>query len=100
MAMARIVPFATNGHLYVGISDFKDGSIPKLKYSAKDARDFREFLIKKANFSPDHIRLLVNQDATRMRIMTELGDKFLPRVVQPDDLVVLYFSSHGSSIQC
>ncbi len=82
--------------LVVGISDFKDGSIPKLKYSAKDARDFREFLIKKANFSPDHIRLLVNQDATRMRIMTELGDKFLPRVVQPDDLVVLYFSSHGS----
>ncbi|MDX2107722.1 MAG: tetratricopeptide repeat protein [Candidatus Melainabacteria bacterium] len=82
--------------LVVGISDFKDGSIPKLKYSAKDARDFREFLIKKANFQPDHVRLLVNRDATRMRIMTELGDKFLPRVVQPDDLVVLYFSSHGS----
>jgi len=82
--------------LVVGISDFKDGTIPKLKYSAKDARDFREFLIKKANFQPDHVRLLVNRDATRMRIMTELGDKFLPRVVQPDDLVVLYFSSHGS----
>lgn len=89
-------PIRDKWALVVGISDFKDGTIPKLKYSAKDARDFREFLIKRANFQPDHVRLLVNRDATRMRIMTELGDKFLPRVVQPDDLVVLYFSSHGS----
>lgn len=82
--------------LVIGVSDFKDGTIPKLKYSAKDARDFRDFLVKKANFSPDHVRLLVNKDATRMRIISELGEKFLPRVAQEDDLVVIYFSSHGS----
>ncbi|MCA9819108.1 MAG: caspase family protein, partial [Cyanobacteria bacterium HKST-UBA01] len=28
--------------------------------------------------------------------LSELGSKFLARVVKPDDLVVLYFSTHGS----
>lgn len=79
----------------VGISKFQDSSIPQLKYPAKDAKDFYDYLVTTGNFKPDHIRLLLNQDGTRERIMTEVGD-FLPRVVHKDDLVVFYFSSHGS----
>ncbi len=79
----------------VGIGKFQDPTIPKLKYPAKDAKDFYDYLVTTGHFAPDHVRFLLNEDGTRERIMTEVGD-FLPRVVKPDDLVVFYFSSHGS----
>lgn len=89
-------PIEDKWALVVGISKFQDGTIGKLKYSAKDAKDFAEFLISKCNFKRDHVRLLLDEKATQRRILEELGDTFLPRVVDPNDLVVFYFSSHGS----
>ncbi len=83
--------------LIVGISEFEDKRIPRLKYSAKDARDFRDFLVKECNFAPDHVRLLLNEKATERRVSSELGNRFLARVAKPSDLTVLYFSTHGSS---
>ncbi len=81
--------------LVIGISKFQDASI-NLKYSAKDATDFYNYLIKEAHFQPDHIRLLLDDKATRANILTTLGDNWLNRVAGPDDLVVFYFSGHGS----
>lgn len=81
--------------LVVGISEFQDPSM-NLKYPAKDAKDFRDYLINEANFAPDHVRLLTNEKATKVNILTELGDKWLPKVALPNDLVVIYISSHGS----
>ncbi len=81
--------------LIVGISKFKDSSI-NLKYSAKDARDFYNFLIREGNFAPDHVKMLINEEASRENILSALGDKWLPRVANPNDLVVIYISSHGS----
>jgi uncharacterized caspase-like protein len=82
--------------LIIGISDFQDKSL-NLHYPAKDARDFSDFLVKEGNFAKDHVKLLVNQDATRANILSALGDKWLPHVANPDDLVLIYISSHGSS---
>jgi len=81
--------------LCVGISNFKDTSI-NLKYSAKDATDFRDFLIAKGNFKPDHVKLLVDESATRQNLIDQLGDGWLANHVKPDDLVMVYISSHGS----
>jgi uncharacterized caspase-like protein len=85
--------------LIVGIGQFQSPNIPKLKYAAKDARDFREFLIREANFAPDHVRILTDEKATQRRVLSELGSKFLARVAKPDDLVLLFFSTHGSPAQ-
>lgn len=82
--------------LIVGISNFQDNKL-NLKYPAKDAKDFNDYLLKEGNFAPDHVKLLVNEQATRANILSELGDKWLPRVANPDDLVVIYISSHGSA---
>ena len=82
--------------LIIGISEFADKNL-NLHYPAKDAKDFAEFLVKEGNFSKDHVKLLVNQDATRGNILSALGDKWLPHVANPDDLVLIYISSHGSS---
>lgn len=89
-------PIRDKWAVIIGVGKFKDSSIHTLKYPDKDARDFYNFLITQAHFAPDHVRLLLNEDATRTRILTELGDKFLPRVAKPDDLIVVYYSSHGS----
>ena len=85
--------------IVVGISKFEKPSVPPLKYSAKDARDFYDYLIKEANFQPDHVRLILDEKATRRRILSELDNMFLGRVARPDDLIVLFFSTHGSPAQ-
>lgn len=77
--------------LIVGIGDFNSDKIPKLKYATKDARDFYNYLIKEANFAPDHVRILLDGKATQRRIMSELGSKFLARLARPDDMIVLFF---------
>ncbi|MBX3073117.1 caspase family protein [Candidatus Obscuribacterales bacterium] len=92
-------PIRDKWALVIGITDFQDPDIPDLQYSAKDATDFYNYLVKEANFQPDHVRLLLNEQATQRRVLSELGSKFLARVVKPDDLVVLYFSTHGSPSQ-
>lgn len=81
--------------LVVGIGAFADPRL-NLKYSAKDAQDFANYLVSEAGFAKDHVKVILNQDATYRRIHSELGDRWLPRVANPDDLVVLYFSTHGS----
>jgi uncharacterized caspase-like protein len=67
-----------------------------LTYTVKDACDFRNFLVDKAGFEPDHVKVLLNGQATSENIKFYLGSGWLHNVVNPDDLVVLYFSSHGS----
>ncbi|HEY9756595.1 MAG TPA: tetratricopeptide repeat protein [Oculatellaceae cyanobacterium] len=84
--------------LVIGISKYQDSSI-NLHCSANDARDFANFLIKDANFAPDHVRVLTDDKATKRGIEEAFGDKWLPRVAGPDDLVVFYFSGHGSPAQ-
>ncbi|CAN5232872.1 hypothetical protein BH11CYA1_BH11CYA1_35820 [soil metagenome] len=85
--------------LIVGIGEFTSDKIPKLKYATKDARDFYSYLTKEANFAPDHVRILLDGKATQRRIMSELGSKFLARLARPDDMIVLFFSTHGSPSQ-
>lgn len=89
-------PVADKWAVVVGVSEFADKAI-NLKYAAKDAADFRAFLVEKCHFAPDHVRLLTNEQATKENVLDLLGDSFLPRVALPDDLVVIYFSSHGSA---
>lgn len=88
-------PIADKWALVVGISKFQDPTI-SLKYASKDAADFADYLVKEAHFAPDHVRLLTDEKATRENIMAQVGDKWLPRVAEPDDLVIIYVSSHGS----
>lgn len=88
-------PIKDKWALVVGISKFADPSI-NLRFAAKDAQDFRDYLVKEAKFAPDHVRLLTDEQATRENILDTVGDKWLPHVANPDDLVLIYVSSHGS----
>lgn len=81
--------------LVIGISKFANPRY-NLEFAAKDARDFYNFLITEANFRKDHVLLLLDDKATRTNIMSAFGDNFLPAVCLPDDLVVVYISTHGT----
>lgn len=82
--------------LIVGISNFKDPSI-NLRYAAKDATDFKNFLVSSGKFQADHVKLLTDRNATRQNILSLLGKDWLGRLANKDDLVVIYLSSHGST---
>lgn len=89
-------PVTDKWAVVVGVSKFANPAL-NLRYPAKDAQDFYNYLITRGNFKPDHVKLLLNEKATRERILDVLGDSWLPRVALPDDLVVIFISSHGSA---
>ncbi|MBX3138223.1 caspase family protein [Candidatus Obscuribacterales bacterium] len=89
-------PIKDKWAVVIGVDTFKDSKIPKLRYPAKDAQDFAKFLVEKANFAPDHVLLLLNENATRNNIVSSIAGTWLPMRVLPDDLVVIYASTHGS----
>lgn len=91
-------PVADKWALVVGVSNFQDPSI-NLKFAAKDATDFKNFLVTKEQFQPDHVKLLTDKNATRENIISQLGSKWLGRLANKDDLVVIYLSTHGSGSQ-
>jgi hypothetical protein len=78
--------------LIVGVSRFQE-SDDFLEFSGKDAREFGGYLVQSANFKKENVRILVDQDATTAKIREAFG---VIRVkAKPDDLVLIYFSSHG-----
>ncbi|MBP7862934.1 tetratricopeptide repeat protein [bacterium] len=89
-------PVSDKWALVVGVSNFKDSSI-NLQYAAKDATDFYNYLVHEAHFAPDHVKLLLDKNATRESIVSNLGEKWLAKEAGKDDLVVIYLSSHGTS---
>ncbi|MBZ0185890.1 MAG: caspase family protein, partial [Candidatus Obscuribacterales bacterium] len=89
-------PIRDKWAVVIGIDKFKDQTIPQLRYSAKDAKDFGQFLVEKGNFAFDHVKVLINESATENNILDVLGGNWLPRRVLPDDLVVVFVSTHGS----
>jgi hypothetical protein len=85
--------------LIVGVGDFKDAAIPKLRFPAKDAKDLAEALRDPGvgRFKPENVLVLTNTEATRKNINARLQQLILR--AQEDDLVLLFVSSHGSPRQ-
>jgi len=82
--------------LLIGVGKFGDPTIPQLKFAAKDARDLKALLVdpRYGSFPAENVTLLVDEEATRANILKALNKISL--AAQEDDLVLLFFSSHGS----
>lgn len=81
--------------LVVGLSKYRDGGIPKLDLSDKDARAFGDFL-KTQNkvFKETKVTYLLNEKATKAEVEKYLYYT-LPKAGK-DDTIILFFSGHGA----
>jgi len=78
----------------IGIDNYQN--VRHLKYAAKDARSFYDHLVKNTQIPEENITLLVNQEATLMRLRSILGTH-LKRKAGKEDMVIIYFAGHGAS---
>lgn len=93
------VPTLSQGDMYVlavGISKYKNPSIPSLTCAAKDAKDFAAFLeTQKGLFNKIKIELLTDEEATKAELEKYLMYKI--RKAGKNDTTVLFLSGHGSA---
>jgi uncharacterized caspase-like protein len=91
-----VTPSTPQRHaLLVGIGEFQDPAIQRLRFTAKDARDVRDFLVSPAGgFDVANVELLLDSQATRRAI--EDGLTRIESKARPGDVVLLYISSHGA----
>lgn len=81
----------------VGVSNYsKLNKEQQLQFAHRDAQDFAAFLRSPngGGFPANQITLLLNQEASISAIRSALGTA-LPRSVEPDDVVVIFFAGHG-----
>ncbi len=81
----------------VGISSYKN--VPpegQLRFAHRDAEELAAFLRspRGGSFPSNHIKLLLNQDATLSAIRTAIGT-WLVRSAEPEDVVYIFFAGHG-----
>ena len=83
--------------LVVGCKRFQDRRIKSLRYTTADAEGFAAVLQDPAigKFKPGHVQLLTDENATTVRIRTELNK--LARTAAAGDLVAIFIASHGSA---
>lgn len=79
----------------IGLSNFRDEKIPRLRYSGKDADDVAKFLKTEAGFAESNIKLLLDDAATRRTILDTISD-WLPTKTRAGDIVFIFISSHGT----
>ena len=80
----------------IGIDDYKHW--PKLSYAGNDARAVRELIVSRYGFKPDHVTLLLNEQATREKILEVLGDRLADQNrVKREDRVFVFFAGHGAT---
>ena len=80
--------------IVVGIDEYDDKEIPKLKGAGHDARELFELLTSEVGgFEPDEKNLLVNENARQRDILDRVSEIF--RQDKEFDISLFYFSGHG-----
>lgn len=78
--------------LVIGVNDYQTAS--PLGYAKQDAEAFADVLTSRYDFPQENVTILLDQDATRERIMSSFL-RFSEKCVLPDDRVAVFFAGHG-----
>jgi uncharacterized caspase-like protein len=87
--------------LLVGIDEYRAHDVPQLSGCANDIRAVQDFLerrVAQEGFAMTVPKVLINAEATRARVIE--GLEGLAKSVGAQDIVVLYYSGHGSQEAC
>jgi len=82
--------------LVVGIEKYARGFQP-LTYAVDDATAVYNFLIKEAGYKPEHVKLLLNEQATNNAISDELA-RIHTEFNSEECSIFIYFSGHGINV--
>lgn len=85
---------AKNHALLIGVGDYPAQPLEGPRY---DVSALRSVLMDKWNFADSEVQVLLDEEATRNRILTSI-DALYART-EPGDNVFIYFSGHGTSAQ-
>lgn len=96
VSFRRPKPAGQHWAVVIGISDYLDHRIPRLRYASNDAEAFHAWLTlaEGGRYAPANTRLLVDKVATAENIRDALFD-WLAQALE-EDLVTIYFSGHGT----
>jgi uncharacterized protein YgiM (DUF1202 family) len=92
----RVTREVSRGQIWavvIGISQYK--TVRSLKYADKDALAFRDYLTRNVGITPDHMTVLINEQATLFNLKRSLGTE-LKRKAGPKDTVIIYYAGHGA----
>ena len=78
--------------LLVGVDAYEN--VKSLKGAVADARAMQDFLVARAGYRPEEVRLLLDGEATRNGILAAARD-WLVAGTAPGDEAFLFFSGHG-----
>lgn len=81
----------------VGVDEYERADVPALRGCVNDVLLVRWLLKTRFDVPNEDIRVLVNQRATRENIVHRLGAAL--GQAEPGDIVVFYFSGHGSQVR-
>jgi hypothetical protein len=82
----------------IGVGQYEDAQIPRLRYAVADAEAVHRMLIGVAGFKKDNVLLLTDRTErkpTIRNIRWALGT-FLSRAAKKGDTVVIFFAGHGA----
>ena len=82
--------------LVIGIGQYRDQRIPKLKYTHADAQAFYDLLLDPHHigFSRENVKLLLDGEATLFNVKHAVSG-WLYQQATPDSTVVFFFAGHG-----
>jgi hypothetical protein len=78
--------------LVIGINDYQIAS--PLGYARQDAEAFADVLTERHDFLEENVVVLLDQDATKERILSEFH-RFVKKDVSSDDRIAVFFAGHG-----
>ncbi|HXH86910.1 MAG TPA: hypothetical protein VNI35_08775 [Nitrospira sp.] len=81
--------------LAIGIGRFREDSMPRVKYAARDADIVASYWNAVAGIQPERIRRLTDAHALK-RDLAETFEEWLPKQVDPTSVVYVYISGRGS----
>jgi len=89
---------ATRWAVVIGVGDYDNKSVPKLRFAESDADAMYRLLTTRAGYERENVLLLTDkapEKPTLQNIRLALGD-FLPRKTGRDDMVLIYYAGYGA----
>lgn len=79
----------------IGVGDYNDPKLPKLRFTCKDAKDFSKAITSKKGlpYEDVQVKILCDNEATRADIFEAM--EWLKQESSPTDVCIFFFAGHG-----